>query len=219
MRAGAQTLKSQIYEKTLSMILNQEFPMDELLAESRLTQLFEVSRAPVREALIELCRDGILQNIPRAGYQIIRISEKKMRDAFELRLILELEGLNLAYPRLSPENLNELTDIADKSDKVRAEGTVQDSLNIKMCLNNNFHVKLNAFSGNQLMNQHLKETLQLLQRGLAQVMIHEYEVPYPDATFHSGLVKALKKGDLELARENLKSDILAYERELWRNYI
>ena len=50
-------------------------------------------------------------------------------------------------------------------------------------------------------------------------MIHEYEVPYPDATFHSGLVKALKEGDLELARENLKSDILAYERELWRNYI
>ena len=31
---------------------------------------FGVSKSPVREALVELCKDGILTNIPRMGYQV-----------------------------------------------------------------------------------------------------------------------------------------------------
>lgn len=209
------TLKSQIYEQLLMKILKNEFPMDALLAESQLIKMFNVSRAPVREALIELCRDNILNNIPRAGYQIVRISEKEMRDAFQLRLILETEGLNMAFKRLSDENIEELMEIAASSDKVRAEGTVEDSLDRKMKLNDDFHLRLNELSGNTLMYKHLKETIQLMRRGLAQIMIHEYERPFPDSTFHSGLVKALKARDLAGAQDNLRNDILAYERDIW----
>ena len=209
------TLKSQIYESILTKIINNEFPIDNLLVESQFTKMFDVSRAPVREALIELCREDILKNIPRAGYQIIRISEKQMRDAFQLRVLLELEGLKLAFERMTESHIEELTRIASESDKIRAEGTSSDSLDLKMQLNDQFHLRLNELSGNALMHKTLTETFNLIRRGLAQVMIHEYGIPSPDLTYHSGLVRGLKNRDLNSALKNLENDILVYKQNVW----
>ncbi|MCK5673153.1 MAG: GntR family transcriptional regulator, partial [Spirochaetales bacterium] len=87
------SLKAVIYDKILNRIVSNEFATDDLLVESQLVKMFDVSRAPVREALIELCSANIIRNIPRAGYQIIRISEKDLRDGLQFRLMLEIEGL------------------------------------------------------------------------------------------------------------------------------
>ena len=209
------SLKSEIYEKILSMIINGDFDMDELLTENRFVSMFEVSRAPVREALIELCRDDILRNIPRAGYQIIRISEKKMRDAFQLREILEIEGLKLAFDRITDDNISELMEIAAESDRIRNTGKLEDSLEQKMRLNDQFHLRLNEFSGNQLMNRTLRDTFALIRRGLAQTMIHEYGHPSPSTTYHTGLATALRNRDLETACSNLRDDILCYKKNVW----
>jgi len=209
------SLKSQIYEKILTMIINGDFGMEELLSESRLMSMFDVSRAPVREALIELCRDDILNNIPRAGYQIVRISEKKMRDAFQLREILELEGLRLAFDRMSVENIDELIGIASETDLLRQQGKTEESLEKKMKLNDHFHLKLGRLSGNSLLSRTLEETFALIRRGLAQVMIDEYGLPSPSTTFHTGLATALKEHNFEEAYNNLKEDILCYKKNVW----
>jgi len=213
--AAAVSLKSQIYEKILTMIIEGDFGMEELLSESRLTAMFNVSRAPIREALIELCRDDILNNIPRAGYQIVRISEKKMRDAFQLREILELEGLRLAFDRISAENIDELINIASETDRLRQQGRTDESLERKMKLNDHFHLRLSQLSGNRLLSQTLEQTFALIRRGLAQVMIEEYGLSSPGTTFHTGLAVALKNNDFEEAYNNLKEDILCYKKNVW----
>ena len=217
MGASDLTLKSQVYEQLLKKILDNEFPMDSLLVESQLSAMFSCSRAPVREALIELCRENILKNIPRAGYQIVRISEKEMRDAFQLRLILELQGLELAFRRLTRDNILGLKDIAADSDRVRAERRSENSLEQKMRINDHFHLHLNGLSGNLLMYRTLETTIRLVRRGLAQIMLKEYEIPLPYTTYHSGLVMALEGGNLEEARENLRNDIRSFESDIWNN--
>ncbi len=209
------TLKSKIYESILTKIINNEFPMDTLLVESQLIKMYNVSRAPVREALIELCREDILKNIPRAGYQIVRITEKQMRDAFQLRLILETEGCRLAFERITDENIEELTNIAIDSDRIRAEGTSADSLDLKMKLNDQFHLRLNELSGNALIHKTLTETFNLIRRGLAQIMIQEYGLPSPDITYHTGLVQGLMERNLKKALKNLEDDILVYKQNVW----
>ncbi|WP_041866096.1 GntR family transcriptional regulator [Sediminispirochaeta smaragdinae] len=214
MATKKETLKSQVYRKILTMILQNDFEADSLIVESQLTKMFNVSRAPVREALIELCQENILKNIPRAGYQVVRISEKDMRDALYMRLIIELEGLKLAFPRLTKENIRELKEVAIESDKVRASQDAGETLDRKMQLNDKFHLRLNELSGNLLMARMLKETMQLVRRGVTQTMIREYSMELPVSTFHSGLVKALEKGDLDSAVENLRNDILSFEQDI-----
>lgn len=208
-------MKSQIYDKILKMILHNELPMDELLVETRLMEMFHVSRAPIREALIELCNDNILKNIPRAGYQILRISEKEMRDAFQLRQILELEGLRMGWKRIGPKELAELEALARESDRARLDGIRSDTLAPKMKLNTQFHLRINRLSGNDLMTKALQDTINLLMRGLAQIMSRENEMPLPERTHHMAIVEAIRSGNLEEAVGELRSDIVDQEKNMW----
>jgi DNA-binding GntR family transcriptional regulator len=204
-----------MYDNILKLVIHNEVPIDSLLVESRLVEMFNVSRAPVREALIELCNDNILHNIPRAGYQIVRISPKEMRDAFQLRQVLEIEGLRIGWDRLTEKDLKELTELARESDKARLDGVKSDTLNAKMRLNMQFHLRINELSGNALMTGTLKSTINLLMRGLAQIMSKENEMPVPKRTYHSGIVEAFAKKSLENAIDYLRTDIVDQEKVMW----
>ena len=205
-----QSLKAKIYDKILKKIVGNEFATDELLVESKLVKMFDVSRAPVREALIELCSANIIRNIPRAGYQIIRISEKDLRDALQFRLMLEIEGLKLGFPKINKGIISNLRTLAARSDEVRNLGLETDAVSEKMKLNNQFHIAISSISGNSLITKALDSTLDLLWRGLVQIMIHENKIPVPENTYHSGIVRAMEEGDLESAISNLTDDILVY---------
>ncbi len=204
------SLKAEIYDKILNRIVSNEFTADELLVESKLVKMFDVSRAPVREALIELCSANIIRNIPRAGYQIIRISEKNLRDALQFRLMLEIEGLKLGFPKINKGIISNLRTLAARSDEVRTLGLETDAVSEKMKLNNQFHLAINSILGNSLITKALDSTLDLLWRGLVQIMIHENKIPVPETTYHSGIVGAMEEGDLELAISNLSDDIMVY---------
>lgn len=50
--------------------MNNEFSFDEFLTEKSLMEKYQVSRAPVREALMQLRSDRIIASTPRHGYRI-----------------------------------------------------------------------------------------------------------------------------------------------------
>lgn len=125
------SLKQKTYQFILEGILSSQFTPETLLVEKQLCNLYDVSRSPVREALIELCRDGILRNIPRAGYQVQRLTEKQIRDAFQMRLLLEEEGLKQAYGRLTREKLISLENLAVNSEEaLKVEGSLMKRMNL-----------------------------------------------------------------------------------------
>lgn len=208
------SLKDKIYQEILFRILSNEFSLDSFLVEKRLCELFQVSRSPVREALVELCRDGILKNIPRAGYQIVRISEKLMRDAFQIRLYLETEGLNLSFERLNDRNIATLKNIANESTKALCENS-DVSLMRRMSLNDNFHIMLCGYSGNTLLSSYLSQTMKLLHRGMAQFMIEESQLPPSVHSIHHQLIEALETREKDQALRYLKEDIYSMEQKLW----
>lgn len=205
-----QSLKAKIYDGILKKIVGNKFAADELLVENKLAKMFNVSKAPVREALIELCSANIIRNIPRAGYQIIRISEKDLRDALQFRLMLEIEGLKLGFPKINKVIISNLRTLAARSDEVRNLGLETDAVSEKMKLNNQFHLAINSIPGNSLITKALDNTLDLLWRGLVQIMINENKTPVPETTYHSGIVRAMEEGDIDLAISNLTDDIMVY---------
>lgn len=100
-----ETLKDKVYQGIYDDITNGVYKPNEILTESRLIEQFSVSKSPVREALIELCKDGILKNIPRMGYQVTPVSLKEIIDVLELRVDIELAGMRKAFPQIADENL------------------------------------------------------------------------------------------------------------------
>ena len=94
-------LADDVYEQILSAILSGEiFPGERLIQETIANQI-DVSRTPVREALLRLEQEGILEAAGRGGFQIRDISEREIRDLYTVREAVEGFAARLLAGRLS----------------------------------------------------------------------------------------------------------------------
>ncbi len=69
------------------------FSPGQKLVEYDIAKQFEVSRAPVREALSALQKDGLVVDIYRKGYLVPVFSNKDIDEIYEIRLMLELGSI------------------------------------------------------------------------------------------------------------------------------
>jgi DNA-binding GntR family transcriptional regulator len=203
--AGTGSLKQKIYRQIFQKIINNEFPLDEFLVEGKLAEMFGVSRAPVREALVELCNEKILRNIPRAGYQIVQLSQKELRDALQLRLILETEGMKLACDRLNDESVARLE--ALKKELRELENGDVISLEDWMSSGSHLHFTIAELSGNQLLYEKTRETHDIIRRATVQIYLNQNYPRREQPLLHERIVNAMIRGDKEKAVELLRRDI------------
>ncbi|MDT4938488.1 MAG: hypothetical protein QOG80_2159 [Pseudonocardiales bacterium] len=84
--------RDQVYGELRKRLMLGEFPVNSRLVEERLAQLLGVSRTPVREALVRLLTDGLV-NRAEGGYYVSLPDFTGLRDLYDLRITLELRGL------------------------------------------------------------------------------------------------------------------------------
>ncbi len=94
-------LKQQLYQALKADILNGVFDMGQRLNESHLSTRYGVSRAPLRQALTMLQRDGLVEVQPRVGYLTSQLTLQDVNDIFELRLLIEVSMMRKAATRIS----------------------------------------------------------------------------------------------------------------------
>jgi len=199
------SLKKKIYQQIFQKIINNEFPLDEFLVEGKLAEMFGVSRAPVREALVELCNEKILRNIPRAGYQIVQLSQKELRDALQLRLILETEGMKMACDRLSDGSVARLKALKKELQELEKGEVI--SLGDWITSGSRFHLTIAELSGNQLLYEKIRETHDIIWRATVQIYLNQDYPRREQPLLHEQIVNAMIRGDKEKAVELLRKDI------------
>lgn len=99
------SLKQQAYEILLNMITSGELKPGIRLTEEGLSKMLNISRAPIREALNMLERDGFTKIIPRCGAIVTDISKKDLLDVWKCRLALEPFAAKEAAPFIPKEEL------------------------------------------------------------------------------------------------------------------
>ena len=82
-------LKEQIHNDLFSDIVNGVYLPGAVLHEKTLMEKYGVSRAPVREALIQLCSEEILRNYPKRGYEVTAVSAEEVQNIMRYRINLE----------------------------------------------------------------------------------------------------------------------------------
>lgn len=79
------SLAEQIAQHLTREIMAGRYIPGESLGEQAISDMFNVSRAPVREALRILERDGVVQIVPRHGARITELTYDELLEAYEIR--------------------------------------------------------------------------------------------------------------------------------------
>jgi DNA-binding GntR family transcriptional regulator len=85
--------RAQVYGLIRQAIVSLELAPGQALSENELAGEYGVSRTPVREALIRLADDGLVEVVPQLGTYVSRISPRDVREAQFIREALELASL------------------------------------------------------------------------------------------------------------------------------
>ncbi|MEO1794334.1 MAG: GntR family transcriptional regulator, partial [Pseudomonadota bacterium] len=174
--------KTRIFENTLEP---GRFVLQETLAAE-----LGVSRTPVREALIRLEREGLVEIRPRRGMRVLPVSRHDMTEIYEVLAVLEAEAARLAAERAPPEMIDALQSAADDMDSAIA---VSDRLAWAEA-DDRFHKLLADASG----NARLKRMVAIVTDQAARVRrrtLHLRPLPRVSASDHLKLVRAIRKGD------------------------
>lgn len=96
-KKNCNTLKNQVYDALFSDIISGVYPPGTILTEKFLIEKYNVSRAPIREALTQLTGTHILSSIPRQGYKILQPSRQQLLEIIKFRSALECSFLGNYY--------------------------------------------------------------------------------------------------------------------------
>lgn len=107
------SLKDHVYEYIAGLIDGGTLGEGDKISEQQVSDALNVSRTPVREALIQLASDGYLENVPRRGFHVKGVSEQSAREIVEIIGPLDGRAALLAVDRLTDEEISQLRFLHD----------------------------------------------------------------------------------------------------------
>lgn len=102
------SLADEIVVRLRKAILSGQFEPGERLGEQFLAESLEVSRGPIREALSQLEREGLVIIRRNRGAFVARLSREDVDEVYSLRLALERLAVQLAIKNATPADLGEM---------------------------------------------------------------------------------------------------------------
>jgi DNA-binding GntR family transcriptional regulator len=102
------TISSAITSQLRDAVLSGEQPSGTQLRQDALAAQFGVSRIPVREALLQLEAEGLVNIVPHKGAVVTGLSRVEVDDIFELRGIMEVRLLSRSAPLLTAEDFQDV---------------------------------------------------------------------------------------------------------------
>lgn len=113
---SSQTLADAIAEGLRQAILAGALADGEVLRQADLAARFQVSRVPIREALLKLEGDGLVETRPRRGTVVTSLNAADFQEILEMRLALEPLALRFAISRLTQGELAPAAAVLDEAE-------------------------------------------------------------------------------------------------------
>ena len=110
------TLKDHVYSYIAQQIRTGTLLPNQKISEGTICENLKISRTPVREALIQLTAEGVLENLSRKGFVIKAISEKDVVEIYGVIGVLDGYAAKTACDRLDNQDLANLEFYVDAID-------------------------------------------------------------------------------------------------------
>lgn len=98
------TLAAAAADELRRRILSGQYPGGCQLRQADLSHDFEISRIPIREALVQLDAEGLVRIVPHRGTFVAQLSVPEIAELFSLRALLEPRLLQASAPKLNSKD-------------------------------------------------------------------------------------------------------------------
>ena len=192
-----------IFEKLRDEILSLELEPGQLIDEASLATRFDVSRSPIREALVRLGSEGLIKTLPNKGTIVAPLNIE------EFPIFIDaLDLVQRAITRLAAENRTEeqLRIIKEKQESFRGAVAANDVLGM-IEGNRDFHLAIAEAGGNRILTDTYRRILDEGRRSL-RLYFRSYGDTLPSELTHAhdDVIEAIERRDVEaaerLAREH-----------------
>jgi DNA-binding GntR family transcriptional regulator/NAD(P)-dependent dehydrogenase (short-subunit alcohol dehydrogenase family) len=206
---ASRTTRVEVYDALRASIVSLQRTPGQRLSEAELARELGVSRTPVREAIIQLRTDGLVEVTPQAGSFVSKISLRSVREAQFAREALECAAVREAARRIDGAAIAELRQ------NIASQRAAQTSADLEEFyrLDEAFHRKIVATSG-------YAGIADLLDRSRAHLnRVRRLSLPVPDVIEelidqHSAVLDALGRNDADQAEAVLRDHLRGVYRVL-----
>ncbi|MET3850913.1 GntR family transcriptional regulator [Paenibacillus sp. OAE614] len=199
------SISEQIY-----LTLKREIIAGELQPGTRLIVLdiagkFQVSQAPVREALERMKQEGLINGIPNKGSVVSNITSKEIRDIFVLREIIEGYAVRTSMPTLSENDYEQLEMIIRSMEEAVERDDTLGILELDMDFHGFFYKRCDNQAILELWNQMRTKVMRFM------AISNRHHTTDLLAEWHRRLITVLQTGDGDAVEEAFIEHMHAYK--------
>lgn len=191
------TLAKQAYGSIRQAIRNRVLVQGELYSENELAESLGISRTPVREALIELSREGLVEIVRQRGFRLREMGPVEQAEVFSLRLVLETFVVRRLAEAPDPDQVKTLRTILDS--QLDSSG---DSVTF-LSFDESFHLTMPELAGldrTRQMLATLRGAMWLIASTALLVSDREQQI----VAEHQAIVDAIEQGDPDAAEAAMR---------------
>lgn len=179
-------------------ILKGEYHIGEKLIENQVADELKVSRTPIREALRQLEKEGLVESVPNRGSFVLGLTKRDIEDIYAVRAAVEILAADWAVNRITEEELAGLREVFDLMDFYSKKQNSEKVLE----LNKEFHRIIYHASGSRFLSQLLKSYQEYVEETRKATVYCSENLPVI-LEEHRGILEAICERNARLARERL----------------
>jgi DNA-binding GntR family transcriptional regulator len=207
--ADRQSLREQVANVLRAAIVAGQMRPGVLYSVPTLAERFGISATPVREAMLDLAKEGLVDSVRNKGFRVTELSDEDLDDITELRALIEVPTVTQLAPTITDADVAALRPLAQAIVDSAADGDVIRYLDA----DRSFHLELLALAG----NPRLVEVVRVLRaqtRLYGLDLLVEQDGLVSSAAEHHELLDGLQAHD-EARVEDVMRRHIRHVRGIW----